>query len=147
MKTMLLLLILSLACTVKSQEPSRVRFIDSLVKANKYKTLKNLTAKNEEGVHVAYARAVKEEKLWLVTEQVFVGDGFESSKSTRYIYLGKDLLAVVVVPRLKDCRKCISTYYFSEGQLVYKKEAAKPQDVSLLLDASKKYIAIAPIAL
>jgi hypothetical protein len=147
MKALLLLLTLSLACTVKSQEPPRVRYIDSLVKANKYKMLKKLTAKNEEGVHVAYARAVKEEKLWLVIEQVFVDDGFESSKTTRYIYLGKDLLAVVVVPRLKECRKCISTYYFSEGQLVYKKEEGKPQDVSLLLVASKRYLLITPIPL
>lgn len=145
MKTWLFFVTLWLCSSVRAQDMERVAYIDSLLEAHKFKPLKSTTARDEQKVIVGYAKAAREDRLWCVTEQQLTSDGFETPKTTRYYFWQNDLLAIVVYPRYKDCRKCRCLYYFTGNRLVHKEEETHPQEVEELLAAARKYSFKAPL--
>jgi hypothetical protein len=136
-----LLFVLVFFCSLygQAQDAKRAQYVDSLIKSNKYKVLKKLTARDEQKVIVAYAKSNTDDRLWWVTEQRLTTDGYESSKTTRYFFRGDEVLMAMVTPRHKECRKCTNFYYFSDGKLVQKREETTPQDIDELLVTSAKY--------
>lgn len=145
MKTICLILLLALSATSNSQDTiARVKYTNTLIYGQKIKVLKHLTSNDENNVHVAYAKLGKQEKLWLVNEQRLASDGFDQSSYTSYIFLDHELLAIVVKPLSKECKRCRTIYYFFDDHLIYtreeysKKESVS-QDIGELLDASKRY--------
>jgi hypothetical protein len=77
--------------------------------------------------------------IWNVTEQRFKKDGYECSRTVRFLFQEEDLLAVIVVPHCDKCTKCMNTYYFANEIIIYRKEETVPENISDLLELSKKY--------